>query len=140
MVWNRKPATAAAVRASALLAKKLPETRASVKPFLPRNFQIFTPLDFLAEVTQHIPRKGEHQIRYYGWYSNKKRGLRQKKEKDASETALKEKKKACMKWAQLIKLVYEVYPLICPKCGGTMKIVSFIEQKEIVRRILKHLF
>ena len=32
-----------------------------------RNFQIFDPLDFLAEVTQHIPEKGDHQIRYYGW-------------------------------------------------------------------------
>jgi len=42
----------------------------------PRNFQIFDPLDFLAEVTQHIPNKGEHQVRYYGMYSNKKRGMR----------------------------------------------------------------
>ena len=31
-----------------------------------RNFQIFDPLDFLAEVTQHIPDAGEHLIRYYG--------------------------------------------------------------------------
>ena len=35
-----------------------------------RNFQVFDPLDFLAEVTQHIPDPGEHLIRYYGWYSN----------------------------------------------------------------------
>ena len=34
-----------------------------------RNFQIFTPLGFLAEVTQHIPNKGEHLDRCYGWYS-----------------------------------------------------------------------
>ena len=33
---------------------------------IPRNFEVFDPLDFLAEVTQHIPNKGEHQIRYYG--------------------------------------------------------------------------
>ena len=46
---------------------------------IPRNFEMFDPLDFLAEVTQHIPNKGEHQIRYYGWYSNKKRGLQEKK-------------------------------------------------------------
>lgn len=43
-----------------------------------RNFQMFDPLDFLAEVTQHIPDPGEHLIRYYGWYSNKSRGLRAK--------------------------------------------------------------
>jgi hypothetical protein len=40
-----------------------------------RNFQLFDPLDFLAEVTQHIPNPGEHLIRYYGFYSNKTRGL-----------------------------------------------------------------
>jgi len=30
-----------------------------------RNFQVIDPLDFLAEVTQHIPDAGEHQIRYH---------------------------------------------------------------------------
>jgi hypothetical protein len=34
-----------------------------------RNFQILDPLEFLAEFTQHIPPKGAHLIRYYGWYS-----------------------------------------------------------------------
>jgi hypothetical protein len=33
---------------------------------IPRNHEIFEPLDFLAELTQHIPDRGEHQIRYYG--------------------------------------------------------------------------
>jgi hypothetical protein len=37
---------------------------------------LFDTLDFLAELTQHIPNKGEHLIRYYGWYSNKARGMR----------------------------------------------------------------
>ena len=41
-----------------------------------RNFQVFDPLDFLAEVTQHIPDPGQHLILYYGWYSNKTRGAR----------------------------------------------------------------
>jgi hypothetical protein len=31
-----------------------------------RNFQVFEPLKFLAEVTQHIPEKGQHQILYFG--------------------------------------------------------------------------
>jgi hypothetical protein len=31
-----------------------------------RNFQIFDPLDFLAEVTQHIPDPGNHLVRYSG--------------------------------------------------------------------------
>ena len=44
-----------------------------------RNFQVLSPLEFLAEFTQHIPPTGSHLIRYYGWYSNKARGLRRKR-------------------------------------------------------------
>jgi hypothetical protein len=43
-----------------------------------RNFQVFDPLDFIAELTQHIPEPRKHLVRYFGWYSNKTRGLRAK--------------------------------------------------------------
>ncbi|MDA1275997.1 MAG: efflux RND transporter permease subunit, partial [Verrucomicrobia bacterium] len=52
-----------------------------------RNFQVFDPLDFLAEVTQHVPDPGEHLIRYYGWYSNKNRGRRAKTQKEGRLSA-----------------------------------------------------
>jgi hypothetical protein len=48
------------------------------------------------------------------------------------------RRKCRITWAALIKVVYEVDPLKCPKCGGEMKIVAFIEEKEIVERILRH--
>jgi len=40
----------------------------------------------------------------------------------------------------LIKRVYEVDPLSCPKCGGQMKIISFIERDrgDVIERILRH--
>ena len=40
----------------------------------------------------------------------------------------------------LIKRVYEIDPLQCPKCGGAMKIISFIErrQRAVIERILRH--
>ncbi len=31
-------------------------------------------------------------------------------------------------------------PLCCPKCSGKMKILSFIQQPEIIKKILKHLY
>lgn len=37
-----------------------------------RRFQVFDPLDFLAEISQHIPDARIHAIRYFGWYSNNK--------------------------------------------------------------------
>jgi len=42
-------------------------------------------------------------------------------------------------WAEMIKKVYEIDPLICPKCGGTMRIVSFIEDHKVLDKIIKHL-
>ena len=37
--------------------------------------------------------------------------------------------KGCNKsWAQLIKKIYEVDPLICPKGGSDMRIIAFIER------------
>ena len=30
-----------------------------------RNFEVFTPTDFLAAITQHIPDKGAQMVRYY---------------------------------------------------------------------------
>lgn len=43
-------------------------------------------------------------------------------------------------WAKLIKRVYEVDPLLCPECGTTMKVISFIEppQQDVIEKILKH--
>ena len=40
----------------------------------------------------------------------------------------------------LIKRVYEVDPLACPKCGGQMKVVAFIESSQgaVIEKILRH--
>jgi hypothetical protein len=40
----------------------------------------------------------------------------------------------------LINRVYEVDPLACPKCGGTMKVFAFIEppQGVVVEKSLRH--
>ncbi len=42
-------------------------------------------------------------------------------------------------WARLIQKIYEVDPLICPRCGGEMRIIAFIEDYKIVKKILNHL-
>jgi hypothetical protein len=42
-------------------------------------------------------------------------------------------------WARLIQKIYEVDPLTCPKCQGTMRIISFIEDWEVIKANLTHL-
>ena len=39
-------------------------------------------------------------------------------------------------WARLIRKVYEVDPLLCPRCCGTKRIIAFIEQLEAIEKIL----
>jgi len=36
-------------------------------------------------------------------------------------------------------LIYNVNPLLCTKCSGSMRIISLIDDAEIIRKILKHL-
>jgi len=104
----------------------------TLKSGISRNFEILEPLDFLAEITQHIPEPRVHTINYFGWYSNKSRGMRAKQNVDSvvkeyltiheDDTPLR---KLCRsKWAALIKKVYEVDPLVCPDCGGTMNLIG----------------
>ncbi len=42
-------------------------------------------------------------------------------------------------WALLLARIYEVLPLVCPKCGGEMKIIAFITEAAVIREILGHL-
>jgi hypothetical protein len=83
-------------------------------------------------------------IRYYGYYSNVSRGKR-KKEKPEEKTEISEidapplSKEIKKRWSYLIRKVYETDPLICPKCQGEMRIISFIDQPYVIKKILHHL-
>jgi hypothetical protein len=39
----------------------------------------------------------------------------------------------------MIRKVYEVDPMACPKCGGRMKVVAFLTEYAVVDRIIEHL-
>ncbi|MGH7256198.1 MAG: transposase, partial [Nitrospirales bacterium] len=122
--------------------------RSKMHRVLKRNFEVFPVLDWIAAVTAHIPNTGEHLVRYYGWYSNVNRGKRKQAEEHTPHAApegiveiapppgsalFKER------WAQLIKKVHAADPLVCPRCGGVMGIIAFIDQPDVIEKILTHL-
>ena len=125
--------------------------RSDMNEKIHRNFEIFSPCDFIAAITQHIPDKSFQLVRYYGWYSNKMRGQRAKREAaeaqpdagkaiqviDVSEHLPRRIPSA--KWRELIKKVWEADPLICPRCSKEMRIVALIDQAAVIERILRHL-
>ena len=42
-------------------------------------------------------------------------------------------------WAMLIARIYEVFPVLCPLCGGQMRLSAFITEGTQIRRILDHI-
>jgi hypothetical protein len=42
-------------------------------------------------------------------------------------------------WAEMIRKVYEVDPLTCPKCQGQMRIIAFLTDYAVVDRIIDRL-
>ena len=106
-----------------------------------RQVKEFSCLEWMAALVSHIPDKGGQTLRYYGHYSNVIRG-RLKKEKGQPEYHIIEDEcpgKLNRSWARLIQKIYEVDPLLCPRCGKKMRIIAFIEDYKIVKKILDYL-
>ena len=136
--------------------------RAKMKPGVKKNFAVFPVMDWIATLTAHIPNKGEQMVRYCGYYSNVARGKRKKEKPQENEVNWKPEvieiapplvsKELKKRWSHLIRKVYETDPLTCPKCQGEMwfdelttlrkpegRIISFIDQPEVIKKILQHL-
>ncbi|MFA7018987.1 MAG: transposase [Sphaerochaetaceae bacterium] len=99
----------------------------------------YSALDFLARLVIQIPSPHEQMVRYYGYYSNKSRGLRKKIDTDGDvKEVLPAKKLTSISWARLIAKVYLENPLICPRCKGQMRIIACIEEDAVIAKILRH--
>ncbi|MEN6321001.1 MAG: hypothetical protein ABFD82_19875 [Syntrophaceae bacterium] len=100
-------------------------------------------MEWLANLCSHIPNRGEQMVRYYGYYSNVSRGKRQLTGRDYAVPTILEpignSKTLRRNWARLIQKIYEVDPLVCPKCQNVMRIISSIEAPSVIRAILDHL-
>ena len=55
------------------------------------------------------------------------------------ETRSQARQAAKVAWAKMIRKVYEVDPLLCPRCGVQMRVISLIEDPAVIERILSWL-
>jgi len=97
---------------------------------------------FIARVTSYIPDKGQVMVRYYGLYANAYRGKVKKASLSPSVFRIVEEELRRLPskgWAAMIRKVYEVDPILCPKCGGQMKVIVFLMDFSVVNRIIGHL-
>ena len=42
------------------------------------------------------------------------------------------------RWAQLLRRIYEVDPLACPRCAAPLRIVAVLTDPAVITRILVH--
>ena len=99
-------------------------------------------LEFIARVTSHIPDKDQVTVRYLGLYANAHRGKVRMGQPDKQPFIIVEKE--CPRiprrgWAEMIRKVYEVNPLSCPRCQAEMRIIAFLTDYAVVDRIINHL-
>ena len=96
-----------------------------------KDQKTFPSLEWLAAMCSHIPNCGEQMVQYNGYYSNISRGKLKKEYIDNNLPCIiepEENEKAFRKsWTMLIQKIYEVDPLVCPKCKGIIRIISFIQ-------------
>ena len=92
--------------------------------------------------------------RYYGWYASRTRGTRARQVSDgrrltADGLSVEEPvaitdpvnwslRAARYRWAELLRRIYEVDPLACPRCAAPMRIVAVITDPAVITRILVH--
>jgi hypothetical protein len=102
-------------------------------------------LEFLARVVSHIPNQGQVLQRYYGWYANRTRGIRrnagipEQPAVVAADVVPPAQADVRRRWAELLRRIFEVDPLRCPRCGHAMRVVAFITEPPVIDRLLTHL-
>jgi putative transposase len=118
---------------------------------------VFEPLELLEKLAALVPPPRIHQVRYHGVLgpAARDRPLVVPAPRDlqsgraclpmdapAQERNTGLKKAApgtTLPWAELIRRVFAVDVLECPRCGGRMKILAAIQTPEAIRSILEHL-
>ena len=133
-------------------------------------------LELVHALCQQVPDKGMHLVRFYGAYSNRRRGALRRLRGEvegapAGDGTLGPRPRAAapaatpagsgsatasavpgrpdrpptaaevaraVSWAKLLRKVFEVDPLRCPRCGGSMAVIAWITEAATIDRILAH--
>jgi Putative transposase len=92
-----------------------------------------TPLELIDRIAALVPPPRTHRHRYYGALAPNSPAS------EPPEPVPSKRSPAHYLWAALIARIYEVFPLLCPICGGQMRIIAFITHSADIRQILDHL-
>jgi len=122
---------------------------------------LLTPLELIDRIAALVPPPRSHRHRYFGvlapnspqraWVTAMAQtGLQQgasspspnkgaASDPPVGDAEHKPRSSAHYLWALLIARIYELFPLLCPHCGGQMRLIAFVTNGEEVRKILTHI-
>ncbi len=106
---------------------------------------VFTPFELIERLLPLIPRPRKHTIRFHGILAPA--AGHRSKVVPASETPTPAKKRPPperptphrLPWAELLRRVFLVDVLDCPRCHARMRIVAAVTEPGAIERILRHL-
>lgn len=108
----------------------------------------FSPLDFIARLVALIPPPRVNMIRYSGCFAPNfkdrkfivKKAPAQKNTNGGCNDVLPEKvKNERLRWAEMLKRVFEIDVTVCPKCSGRMEQIAVIKDKAVAKKIIESL-
>lgn len=106
---------------------------------------VFTPFELIERLLPLVPRPRKHTIRFHGILAPAA-GFRSRVVPAPTTAAHPEKPPAPegrtpyrLPWAGLLRRVFLVDALECPRCHGRMRIVAAVTGGDAIERILKHL-
>ena len=103
------------------------------------------PMEFLGRVIALVPPPRAHLTRYSGAFAPNAR-LRSKvvlvpkaKQRAGGAKNPAHRRAGKLDWASLLKRVFAIDILKCSACGGPMKVLAYITDRAVVKKILSHL-
>ena len=114
------------------------------------SHHVMAPMEFMQRLAALVPRPRLHLIRFHGVLAPNAKlrkavvpvpPLAVANTADAGDGAYLPTGSATgrMRWAQLLKRVFDIDIERCPHCGGQLKLIAAIEEPAVIQRILTHL-
>jgi len=105
---------------------------------------VMEPLDFLSRLAVLVPAPGRHVLRYHGtlapnakWRSSIVPAAPAARESCDHDTAEEPPRSSRIAWADLLKRVFLVDALSCPRCNGRLRVIATVTNGAAVKAILE---
>jgi hypothetical protein len=123
---------------------------------------VLEPLDFMRRLAALVPAPYAHTVRYHGCFANRARSRQHlpappvrpatqdspqtadtaalgAAHQDPADTPTPARRRTPLPWAQLLRRVFFLDALKCPKCSTALVVLAFISDPPVVTKILRHL-